>query len=233
MPAPRQLPLALLHKPDYGRDAFLAGPSNREALALIERWPDWSTPVAVLSGPSGSGKTHLAHIWAERTGAIWLKTEALGSAVPANPAAGWGIVLEDVAAERVPEQGLFHLINAAKETGAGLLVTSRLPPTQWRVTLPDLRSRLRMAVPVTLQEPDEDVLRPVLVKLFADRQMIVEKSVVDFLLVRMERSLTAAVTLVEALDREALAAGRRITRPMAGRILAAGDGSAGEFADRQ
>ncbi len=67
--APSQLPLALAHPPQHGRDSFLPGRSNRAALALVERWPDWPAPIALLSGPAGSGKTHLAHIWAERSGA--------------------------------------------------------------------------------------------------------------------------------------------------------------------
>jgi chromosomal replication initiation ATPase DnaA len=96
-----------------------------------------------------------------------------------------------------------------------------------------LRSRLRMAAPAALAAPDEALLRQVLVKLFADRQVTIDKPVVDYLLARMERSLSAAVTLVERLDQEALASGRPITRPLAGQVLAALAERDGFFADRQ
>ena len=215
--APSQLTLPLAHSPQYGRDDFVAGPCNEAALKLIERWPDWPAPIVVLSGPAGSGKTHLTHIWAERAGAEVLAASGLSGA-PVRP--GGVLAVEDVDAEAVPEEGLFHLINRVKEAGASLLITSRLAAPEWHVSLPDLRSRLRMAAPATLASPDDELLRKVLVKLFADRQLIVDRAVIAYLLVRMERSLAAALLLVERLDREALAAASPITRPMSARILA-------------
>jgi len=231
--APLQLPLALSHPPQYGRDSFVAGPSNSTALALIERWPNWPSPIVVLSGPAGSGKSHLAHIWVEQAHARFIGAHELGLETPVALRPETGLAVEDVDAGRVPEQALFHLINSAKETGASLLITSRAPSADWRISLPDLRSRLRMATPAALSAPDDDLLRKLLVKLFADRQLIVDKAVLDYLLLRMERSLKTAIGLVEALDREALAAGRSITRPMAARILADTLDEPGEFADLQ
>ena len=138
---------------------------------------------------------------------------------------GATLVVEDVEADAVPEQPLFHLINSAAEANGSLLVTSRSPAADWQVSLPDLRSRLRMAAPATLTGPDDDLLRKVLVKLFADRQLIVETAVIDYLLVRMERSLGAALLLVDRLDREALASGSRITRSLAAKIPSISDGT--------
>ena len=108
------------------------------------------------------------------------------------------------------------------------------PPEDWHVELPDLRSRLRLATPVALGAPEDELLRQVLVKLFADRQLLVDKPVIDYLIARMERSLSAAVRLVDALDRAALSAGRRITpadwRPESSPSPAE---TAEAFADRQ
>ena len=225
---PRQLPLELAHAPDYGADSFLVSPSNRAAFTLIGRWPDWPAPFVVLSGPAGSGKTHLAHIWAERAEAAIVDA----GHVPAESGLAGTVVVEDVQPRGVPEREFFHLINSAKESGGSLLLTSRLPAAAWEISLPDLRSRLRMAAPAVLEPPDDDLLRQVLVKLFADRQISVDRGLVDFLLARMERSLSAAAVLVDRLDREALAEGRRITRPLAAAVLAAAAGD-GFFADRQ
>jgi chromosomal replication initiation ATPase DnaA len=222
-----QLPLALLHTPSLGREDFVVGVSNRAALRLIESWPDWPTSVVVLTGPAGSGKSHLAHIWAARAKAKIV--EAGGLADGFSPiGAKNSLVVEDVTGEVVPEAALFHLINSARETDGSVLLTSRDPPEKWPVSLPDLRSRLRLAAPVSLGAPEDDLLRQVLVKLFADRQLVVDKPLIDYLISRMERSLGAAAGLVQALDREALATGRPITRGMAAGVLAAG-----EFADRQ
>jgi chromosomal replication initiation ATPase DnaA len=215
---PSQLTLPLGHQPHYGRDDFIAGPSNKAALRLVEIWPDWPSPVVVLTGPPGSGKTHLTHVWAERAGADILQASRLETGALVRPAGP--LAVEDVAMDAVREQPLFHLINSVSEAGTHLLITSRAPAAEWRVGLADLRSRLRLATPVAVDRPDEDLLRKVLVKLFADRQLLVDKAVVDYLLLRMERSLGAALVLVEALDRQALATGSRITRAMAANILA-------------
>jgi chromosomal replication initiation ATPase DnaA len=231
--ASSQLPLPLPHAPQYDRDSFLSAPSNDAALRLLERWPDWPARIVLLSGPAGSGKTHLAHIWAVRSEATVIRAAELDAVAPPGAPGTRALVVEDIAAGSVPEQPLFHLMNSAREVGASLLITSRLPAPDWCVGLPDLRSRLRMAAPVALDAPDESLLRKVLVKLFADRQLTVDKAVIDYLLLRMERSLNAAVELVEALDQEALAAGRRITRPLAARILSETAGAGAKFTETE
>lgn len=200
---------------------------------MIERWPAWPSPVLLLAGPSGSGKTHLVHIWASVASAKIMEPDTLAELVHPTVVAGGAIAIEDVAPEAVPEAALFHLINSVREAGGSLVLTSRTSADEWRVGLPDLRSRLRMAAPAALGAPDDDLLRKVLVKLFADRQLVVDKPLIDYLISRMERSLSAAVDLVETLDREALAAGRGITRPMASAVLSGTGSSDGEFAEPQ
>ena len=232
MHRPSQLPLALPHDPHYGREAFMPGPSNAAALRLIESWPRWPSPVVVLRGPPGSGKTHLVHIWAALAKAEILPAAALGSETSFDRTAG-PLAVDGVDPAAVPDAALFPLITRVGELGTSLLLTSGQPADCWRIALPDLRSRLRMAAPVQIGAPDDDLLRKVLVKLFADRQLDVDRPVIDYLLARMERSLSAANAVVDALDRAGLAENRRITRPMAAEILAASDGRTGAFAVRQ
>ena len=119
----------------------------------------------------------------------------------------------------IDNTALFHLLNAARQAGKTVLITSRTWPASWKISLPDLQSRLRAATPVEILEPDDDLLRRVLVKLFADRQIAVDQGVVDYLVVRMERSLEVAMRAVEAIDQEALAGRVKITKPLAGRVL--------------
>jgi chromosomal replication initiation ATPase DnaA len=228
-----QLPLALSHVPSYGRDDFVTGTSNEVALKLIEGWPSWPSPVVLLTGPAGSGKTHLVNVWASTAEAWIMRAAALADLAHPTVFAGRAIAIEDVSPDAVPEAGLFHLINSVREVGGSLLITSRAPAEAWRVGLPDLRSRLRLATPAALGAPDDELLRKVLVKLFADRQLLVDKALIDYLISRMERSLIAAAELVETLDREALAAGRRITKPMAAAVLTGTDAVDDAFAEPQ
>lgn len=215
---PRQLPLELPHDAALGREDYLVGSSNRAAFELLDMWPNWPAPVIVLAGPVGSGKTHLVKAWREDTQAAVLPATELTVDRVTELVASGAVAIED-AHRGVDETALFHLLNAARQAGVQVLITSRTWPNAWNLKLPDLASRLRAATPVEIGEPDDQLLRMVLVKLFADRQLVVDPGVVDYLVVRMERSLGGACRVVETIDREALAGRLKISKPLAGRVL--------------
>ncbi len=216
---PTQLALALDHAESLAREDFLSGPSNASALGLIERWPDWPSRTVLLRGPEGSGKSHLAAIWARESGARTLSPRALASGeVPVALATG-ALVLENLADGGFDDAALFHLLNLAREDRAYVLITARTAPATWRTALPDLASRLRALPVVALEAPDDALLRAVIVKLFADRQLSVDEALVSFLGSRIERSVAAARVAVAALDREALRLKRPVTRALAGELF--------------
>jgi chromosomal replication initiation ATPase DnaA len=216
---PRQLALALDHAESFARDDFLAGPSNAKALALVEGFPDWPARAVALVGPQGSGKSHLAAIWAEASGARFLGGRGLADAnLPAALATG-ALVVEDLAEGAFEERALFHLINLAHEEEACLLLTARTAPATWQVTIRDLGSRLKVLPAVALAPPDDTLLRAVLVKLFTDRQLRVDESLVGYLTTRIERSFAAARSIVADLDQEAMRQRRPLTRAFAAELL--------------
>ena len=220
--APRQLTLDLPIETRFGREDFLVSPSNADAFDMIERWPQWPDRVLLLLGPTGAGKSHLGAIWAERSRARTLVASDLVDADVPTLAADGPILLEGVEEARGVEAALFHLLNSVRTARDGwLLITARAWPDGWGLRTPDLISRLRLAPAVEIAEPDDALVRAVLVKHFIDRQLVVDTTVVEYLAMRIERSLEAARQVVEALDREAQMAGRRITRPMAGDVLRA------------
>jgi chromosomal replication initiation ATPase DnaA len=216
---PRQLAFALPHTESLSRDDFLEGPANAAALALVDSWPDWPNRIMLLAGPEGSGKSHLATIWAEMAGARSTAAHSLTSdSVPGALATG-ALVVEDLNPPGFDERALFHLLNLAREDEAFVLITARLPPAAMEVELRDLRSRLRAIPAVTLQPPDDQLLRALLVKFCADRQLSIDETVVTYLATRVERSFVAARRTVELLDAEALRLGRPVTRALAAELL--------------
>lgn len=212
-PIPRQLALALEHAESYAREDFLAGPGNEDALTLIDSWPDWPANAVALVGPEGSGKTHLATIWVAAAGARVVSARALDETGLRSALATGALVIEDAAAS--DERALFHLINMARGENAYLLFTARTVPATWPVATPDVTSRLRAMPVVSLQAPDDTMLRAVIVKLAADRQLAFDESVVSYLSTHIERSFAAARAAVIALDNEALRRGRPATRALA------------------
>lgn len=216
-----QLVFDLPHIPALGSEDFFISGSNEQAVKLVEAWPRWAGPVAVIAGPEGSGKTHLANVWRARSGAETFAATELGRTVESALGGARAIVIEDIDQGAIDEHQAFHLLNLAREHGFDVLITARSQPGAWAISLPDLRSRLRSAALVTIKEPDEPLLGAVLVKLFADRQISVEPGVIGYLLRRMERSTAAAQELVNLLDRAALAERRRVTSALASRYLPA------------
>ena len=173
----------------------------------------------VLAGPEGSGKSHLAAIWAQAAGARRVAARALEeSKVPAALATG-AVVVEDATPGGFDERALFHLLNLAREHEAYLLLTAQTAPAGWELSIRDLASRLKALPVVALAAPDEALLRAVLVKLFADRQLTVDEALIGYLAMRIERSFAAARAVVAQLDEEAMRRQRPLTRALAADVL--------------
>lgn len=219
-----QLPLDLSLEPALSREDLIESPANATAIAMIDAWPDWPGHVAVLAGPVGSGKTHIASVWADMADANRVSIGEFCAAAPDyidHAASGGSLVLEDLDAPIRDETALFHLLNAVREAGGYCLLTSRSWPREWQIGLPDLKSRMLAAQLVELREPDDLLLRSVMAKLFADRQVEIEARVIEYCVLRMERSLESAARLVAAMDAIALSKKSLVTRAIAAEALKA------------
>jgi chromosomal replication initiation ATPase DnaA len=212
-----QLTFDLGHRPALGREDFMVGPGNRDAVAWIDRWPDWSGPAAVIHGPAGCGKTHLASVWRARTNARTIATtDELDVALEQLSPDGCCVIEDGAVGDGV---ALFHLFNRLAEAGGHMLLISAEPPARWQGKLPDLMSRLKSAPTIAIDAPDDAMFEAVLVKLFADRQVRVGPEIIAYLAPRMERSFDAARRVVRAADDASLTHGRAVTVPLIREIL--------------
>lgn len=212
-PGSAQLPLDLPHRASTEREDLVVADSNRAAVRAVDAWPRWPHPVLLVVGPPGSGKSHLAHVWARRAGAFDVR-RGIG-----NTGSPFAAMVDDIDAAGLDEHHLFAVVNAARLGGGTVLATSRTAPAALPFATPDLLSRLRAATLAELGAPTDDLLAGVLAKLFADRQVAVDPRLLDFAVARMERSLEAALHFVARLDREALAAKKKVTRALVQAVL--------------
>lgn len=224
-----QLPLALRFPPDQRFETFVAAPAGALAQlrALAEgAAADW----LYLSGPAATGKTHLAL-------AACAHAQALGRRVAYLPLAsaagrleealaaldGYDLValdgLEAAAGRRGDEQALFDFHNRARAAGTGVLYAARAPAAELPLSLPDLRSRLAQCVRIGLQVLDDGGRREVLRVRARRRGLQIDEAAIDWLLRRVERDLGSLTGLLDRLDRESLAAQRRITVPFLRQVL--------------
>jgi chromosomal replication initiation ATPase DnaA len=192
---------------------FVVSASNSDAVAALDAWTSWPDGRLVLIGPEGVGKSHLARAWARRVGAREIRGHRADSAAWAG-----GPVFLENADRGVDEETLFHALNLA-DRGGGVLLTARTDPREWRVGLPDLRSRLNSLLVAKIEPPDDAVLRAVLVGLFRERNIKAGEEVLNFLIRRMERSVPAARDIVNRIDEFAAAERREITRLLVRQIL--------------
>jgi chromosomal replication initiation ATPase DnaA len=218
-PTPQQLVLDLPHRTALDAEDFLVSEANAAAVAFVDRWPDWPHWAVVVTGPEGSGKTHLGNVWRRRCGAARVAANAFSEADIERLRSLGGLVVENLEAGVADEQALFHALNVAREHKLSILLTSRSAPGELQITLPDLRSRLRALPVAAIDPPDQHLLQGLLVKLFADRQLAIEPTVIAHLIRHMERSTRAAQHLVAEIDRRALAAHRKVTRQLAAEAL--------------
>lgn len=217
-----QLPLDLSVPVVHLREDLIESKANEMAISMIDSWPDWPARVSVLAGPVGAGKTHIANVWADKAKAVTCKSVDLSKNLDEfvkHASDNGNFLIEDAGSGMIDETAMFHFLNAVKQGEGFCLMTSRSWPIEWNVSLPDLASRLKAVQVFELSEPDDELLRHVMVKLFADRQLTVDEKIIDYCVLRMERSLESAGRLVDAIDSEAMARKSAISRSTAAQAL--------------
>ena len=198
-----QLAFDLTARHACGRSDFWVAPCNQEAIAWIDKYPDWPMHAVLIYGEEGSGKSHLASIFSDtHIDAVDLKEDNLPTASK--------IVVENVDNLK-NEIALFHLFNSVQEQGYGLLITARELPS---FSLPDLQSRIAMIPKAQIKMPDEKTIEAICAKVFEDKQILVDPCVFSYIATHLPRSFATVQKVLNLADSLALQKGRRITIPL-------------------
>ena len=215
-----QLSLNLKKKGIYEKDDFLVSSSNKEAYKLVNSWPEWRSRKIIIFGDSGTGKTHLSKIWQKNTSAIILNLNQLKKIKFESFFKKKNIfIIENISdffdkinkkEKNNLEKQLLHFYNLIEEKKGYLLLTSLIAPKLWKISLPDLKSRILSSIAVKIKKPNDELLSSVLVKLFVDKQILIDKKIIKFIVYRSERSFANLENIVNKIDKQSLITKKKI-----------------------
>lgn len=218
----QQLVLPFTPRTCHGGEDFLVADCNREAIAWLDRWPEWPAPGLVVHGPAACGKSHLVQVFLDHSGGTRITAQSLASDIAELSFEFPAVAVDDadLMIREGLERPLLHLFNGVKEASGRLLLTGSGAPGRWPFRLADLASRLRSLPAAGIDPPDDSVLTALIVKLFYDRQVAIDEGVPEYVLARVARSFAAVRAAVDRIDAASLAQRRRVSVALVRDVLA-------------
>ena len=218
----KQLYFEMPNKTALGIEDYIVTDSNSFAFDLIIKMVKGEINFGLISGPPYSGKTHLSKILIKNASnykALYIdrdyqnildKFESLDILILEN--------IDKVKYDK-SEQDLFHIINLVKESNKKLLMTSRKSISEIDLSLEDLKSRLNSILEAKINEPDDQLMELILIKIFNDKQLKINPNVIDFLMSRLVRTYKSINLFIEKIDKFSLEKGKKITIPLINDLL--------------
>ena len=201
-----QLVLKFPQQQAYKKEDFYVSPSNQEAYDFINSWPKWIKRIVNIFGPKGSGKSHLASILKNKTSCLQVDSNRLNEKIFYKFKTNEVLIIENLN-EKVSEELLFSLWNIALQDNKYFLINSIKPISSYKFKLPDLISRIKSSLIIGINLPNDDLISAIIVKNFSDKQIMVEKKHIDYILKRIDRSYEKISQFILTLDRYSLKKG--------------------------
>jgi chromosomal replication initiation ATPase DnaA len=214
----KQIQFNFIQKPSYKKEDYIVSASNLDAFNLINSWPNWQFPLKIvyLYGANLCGKSHLASILAHKSNALYLSysEDLIAKLGQANT-----FIIEDLELFSHKEEEILHVFNIIAQSEKFLLITSLHAPSYFKFNLKDLQSRLNAVFSLAIKEPDDDLLQAILIKLFAQRQLRINLSVINYIVSHVRRDIFKLNQLVSILDQRSLALKKPISINMVKQIM--------------
>ena len=218
MNSDKQLLINFDFKKDYSNQDFYVTKSNSDAYNLINNWPRWIKRTVNLYGEKYSGKTHLSKIFQEKTSCISVKSEEFSNDTLTKFKTKQAIIIEDYS-QNISENLFYSLINAVEQENKYLLITSLIPINRFKFKLNDLISRINNTLYIELQKPDDELIFALIVKNFSDRQISIDKKIIDYIIRRINRSYKDIFMFIYNVDQMSLKRGKPINLSIIKKIL--------------
>ena len=182
-----QLLLELDYKTNFNEHDFYLSKSNSYAFNFINRWPDWEKKILNISGEKFSGKSHLANIFKLKSKAFLVKGNKIDDSIFKCLKLYESIIIDDFE-ECNEEELLYSIFNLIDQDNKYLLINSLKPINKIKFKLPDLASRSKNCLYAEIENPDDELLFAIILKNFSDRQIKIEKKIINFIISRIDRS---------------------------------------------
>ena len=190
----------------YKKEDFYVSSSNQEAYDFIISWPKWIKRTVNIFGPSGSGKSHLISHLKSKTQCIQIECSELNESVFLKYKTKEALIIENLD-ENVPEKLFYSLWNTALQDNKYLLITSPKKINSYKFKLKDLTSRMDSVLSIGINLPTDDLMSVILTKNFSDKQIIIEKNHIEYIIKRIDRSYEKISQFILTLDKYSLKKG--------------------------
>ena len=197
-----------LNKSYLDQDYYLSS-SNQEIYNLINSWPKWIKKTINLYGEKFSGKSHLASIFEKKTTCIKVFSEKFSEETIQNIKTKQALIIEDLD-ENFPENLLYTVLNIIEQENKYLLITSLEPLNKFNFKLPDLISRIRNCLIIGIKNPDDNLIFALLIKYLSDRQINIDKKLIEYIIKRIDRSYEKIFLFIHKIDELSLKKGKPI-----------------------
>ena len=214
----RQLLLNLRTFPSLGREDYIVSGINKDAVAWLDIWPNWSSIGFIVCGPVGSGKSHLAAALQTLSNGFIIEAENLTESKLDSLAKNRCLIIEDIHKYK-SEKLLLHIYNMIVERQHNLMFTSNISLLKINFKLPDLKSRLLSIPQINIGLPDDELLKNLLLKQFMDKGVLVDLEVINYLIKRMDRSFESIIKMVSKINASSLEKSKKITIPFIKKAL--------------
>ena len=186
-------------KRNFNEHDYYVSDSNYFAFNLINKWPKWEKKILNISGEKFSGKTHLANILRRKRSALFLNEKEINNdlfkKIKLNE-----IIIIDGFSNMIDENLTYSIFNLVDQDSKYLLITSEIPLSEMNFKLPDLTSRSRNMLYAKINPPDDELIFAIILKNFSDRQIKLEKKIIEFVISRIDRSYSKISEFIYKID---------------------------------
>ena len=194
-----QLLLDFDYKQNFKDDDFYVGKSNYYTFELINKWPKWEKNFLNINGPKYSGKSHLLNIFLQKYKGIKINSNSLCDENLKEIKLYQNIILEDLDLN-INEELIYTLLNIIDQDNKFLITTSIQPISEIKFRLKDLRSRTKNCLLAKIENPDDELMFALILKNLSDRQIIMDKKLINFIIKRIDRSYGKIFEFIYKID---------------------------------